>query len=72
MLDVDATSFHVVDGALWKLRNPVHLAWCMVKLVDRLDSMHDLGLVDFFVDDRLDTFVNMMDSMLACDSWEVR
>ena len=41
------------------------LAWCIVDFVDRLHSMYDFRLMDFFVDYGLNLFVHVVDSMLA-------
>ena len=43
------------------------LAWCMVGLMYWLDSVDDFRLVDVFVDDGLNLFVDVMHRALARD-----
>ncbi len=48
------------------------LAWCIVNFVDRLHSMYDFRLMNLFVNDGLNLFVHVVDSMFANNVWNIR
>ena len=48
------------------------LAWCIVEFVDRLHSMYDFRLMNFFVNDGLNLFVHVVDSTFTDNVWNVR